>query len=78
MSEIGSAIDNLMLAGRARLGGVDLAGAAGPSSIELQVSKIVRHWQDVPDRIPFYEAASWGPAEADQLLARDGREWHNS
>jgi hypothetical protein len=25
------------------------------------VDPIVRHWQDSPDRIPFYEAASWGP-----------------
>jgi glucose-6-phosphate 1-dehydrogenase len=40
------------------------------------VDPIVRHWADSPDRIPFYEAASWGPVEADQLLARDGRAWH--
>lgn len=25
--------------------------------------------------LPAYEAASWGPAEADELLARDGRTW---
>ena len=40
------------------------------------VDPIVRHWADSPERIPFYEAASWGPTEADQLLARDGRAWH--
>lgn len=56
VSEIGSAIDNLMLAGRARLSGVDLAGAAGPSSIELQVSKIVRHWQDIDEGRPSIAA----------------------
>ena len=42
------------------------------------VDPIITHWQDVADRIAFYEAASWGPAEADQLLARDSRAWHNS
>jgi glucose-6-phosphate 1-dehydrogenase len=42
------------------------------------IDPIIAHWEDSPDRIPFYEAASWGPAEADQLLARDGRAWHNS
>jgi glucose-6-phosphate 1-dehydrogenase len=41
------------------------------------VDPIVAHWEDSPNRIPFYEAASWGPTEADQLLARDGRVWHN-
>ena len=24
---------------------------------------------------PFYPAGSWGPEEADELLARDGRAW---
>ena len=42
------------------------------------IDPIIAHWQDSSGRIPFYEAASWGPAEADQLLARDGRQWHNS
>jgi glucose-6-phosphate 1-dehydrogenase len=41
------------------------------------VDSVVAHWQDSPDRIPFYEAASWGPTEADQMLARDGRTWHD-
>jgi glucose-6-phosphate 1-dehydrogenase len=42
------------------------------------VDPIVAHWQESTDRIPFYEAASWGPTEGDQLLARDGRAWHNA
>jgi glucose-6-phosphate 1-dehydrogenase len=42
------------------------------------VDPIVAHWEGSGDRIPFYEAASWGPTEADQLLARDGRTWHNT
>jgi glucose-6-phosphate 1-dehydrogenase len=41
------------------------------------VDPIVAHWQESSARIPFYEAASWGPAEGDQLLERDGRVWHN-
>ena len=41
------------------------------------VDPIAQHWADSPARIPLYEAASWGPAEADHLLARDGRSWHN-
>jgi glucose-6-phosphate 1-dehydrogenase len=24
---------------------------------------------------PNYEAGSWGPADADELMARDGRRW---
>jgi len=41
------------------------------------VDPIIQHWADSPGRIPLYEASSWGPTEADQLLARDGRSWHN-
>ena len=41
------------------------------------VDPIVAHWEGSQDRIPLYEAASWGPAEGEQLLARDGRAWHN-
>ena len=41
------------------------------------VDPIVEHWRDAGTPIPFYEAASWGPTEADRLLARDGRAWHN-
>ncbi len=28
-----------------------------------------------PRSFPNYPAGSWGPKEADELLARDGREW---
>ena len=41
------------------------------------VDPIIEHWADHPARIPLYEAASWGPAEADHMLARDSRSWHN-
>ena len=42
------------------------------------VDPIIEHWASSAGRIPTYEAASWGPAEADRLLERDGRAWHNS
>jgi glucose-6-phosphate 1-dehydrogenase len=33
-------------------------------------------WKALPDRnFPNYAAGSWGPREADDLMARDGREW---
>jgi glucose-6-phosphate 1-dehydrogenase len=28
-----------------------------------------------PPRFPNYEAGSWGPAEADDLMEREGRKW---
>ncbi|MEZ5306760.1 MAG: glucose-6-phosphate dehydrogenase [Pyrinomonadaceae bacterium] len=42
------------------------------------VSPILDVWRAIPARtFPNYEAGSWGPAEADQLLERDGRSWKN-
>ncbi|WP_405770959.1 glucose-6-phosphate dehydrogenase [Actinacidiphila glaucinigra] len=35
---------------------------------------IERHW-DTHGRPAQYTAGSWGPAEADEMLARDGRSW---
>jgi glucose-6-phosphate 1-dehydrogenase len=33
-------------------------------------------WKTLPsERFPNYAAGSWGPAEADKLLASDGRAW---
>ena len=33
-------------------------------------------WSALPARdFPNYAAGSWGPEEADELLARDGRKW---
>ncbi|MEM7758863.1 MAG: glucose-6-phosphate dehydrogenase [Cyanobacteria bacterium P01_A01_bin.40] len=33
-------------------------------------------WQNLPHgNFPNYEAGSWGPIEADQLLTREGRKW---
>jgi glucose-6-phosphate 1-dehydrogenase len=43
------------------------------------VSPILDVWQAIPARdFPNYEAGTWGPAESDELLANDGREWRNT
>ena len=40
------------------------------------VDPIIAHWANDDTAIPLYEAGSWGPSEADALLARNGRSWH--
>ncbi len=39
------------------------------------VMPILDAWQNSKEEIPKYEAGTWGPAEADELIERDGREW---
>jgi glucose-6-phosphate 1-dehydrogenase len=40
------------------------------------IEPVLDIWKALPPRsFPNYPAGSWGPAEADELLARDGREW---
>ena len=40
------------------------------------VTPIIDAWLDEPaPDFPDYEAGSWGPAAADELLAREGRRW---
>jgi glucose-6-phosphate 1-dehydrogenase len=40
------------------------------------VTPIIDAWLDMPaPAFPDYEAGSWGPAAADELLAREGRRW---
>jgi glucose-6-phosphate 1-dehydrogenase len=39
------------------------------------VDSIVAGWQRDRVAFPNYEAGTWGPAAADELLRRDGREW---
>ena len=42
------------------------------------VTPILDVWSAIPPRdFPNYEAGSWGPAAADELLAVDGRAWKN-
>jgi glucose-6-phosphate 1-dehydrogenase len=40
------------------------------------IDGIQNAWRGVPD-IPIYESGSWGPAQADWLIARDGRRWRH-
>jgi glucose-6-phosphate 1-dehydrogenase len=40
------------------------------------VDPIIDAWADgPPPEFPNYEAGTWGPPEADELMARDGRRW---
>jgi glucose-6-phosphate 1-dehydrogenase len=40
------------------------------------VTPIIDEWaNDPPPDFPNYEAGTWGPDEADELMARDGRRW---
>jgi glucose-6-phosphate 1-dehydrogenase len=42
------------------------------------VEPVIDVWKALPPRtFPNYAAGSWGPREADELLARDGRAWRN-
>lgn len=43
------------------------------------VTPILDIWEAIPPRaFPNYAAGSWGPKEADDLMARDGRVWKNT
>ncbi|HET7340457.1 MAG TPA: glucose-6-phosphate dehydrogenase [Methylomirabilota bacterium] len=37
---------------------------------------VLEHWAKTPGPLPQYDAGSWGPAEADAFIARDGGRWH--
>lgn len=42
------------------------------------VNPILDLWSALPPRdFPDYAAGTWGPADADKLLTRDGRQWEN-
>jgi glucose-6-phosphate 1-dehydrogenase len=36
---------------------------------------VLDHWARTPGPLPQYDAGSWGPAEADAFIARDGGRW---
>jgi glucose-6-phosphate 1-dehydrogenase len=40
------------------------------------LSGVLKAWENAPD-IPIYPAGSWGPEQADELMARDGRRWRH-
>jgi glucose-6-phosphate 1-dehydrogenase len=40
------------------------------------MTPILEAWKANPPKdFPNYDAGSWGPKAADELMARDGREW---
>ena len=39
------------------------------------IDPIIQAWEANKEPLAFYEPGSWGPKEADDLLARDGRSW---
>jgi glucose-6-phosphate 1-dehydrogenase len=39
------------------------------------VMPILEAWQSQKADFPNYEAGTWGPVEADELIERDGRRW---
>jgi len=40
------------------------------------VDPLIEAWSSAPEpSLPNYDAGTWGPPEADELLARDGRRW---
>ena len=41
------------------------------------VEPLLEAWQDPQAPLASYPAGSWGPKEADRLLARDGRRWRS-
>ncbi len=42
------------------------------------IDPVLRVWGETPAQdFPNYEAGSWGPAEADRFIARDGEAWRN-
>jgi glucose-6-phosphate 1-dehydrogenase len=42
------------------------------------VTPIQAAWNAQPADLPKYKAGTWGPKEADDLLAHDGREWEQT
>ena len=40
------------------------------------LSGVLKDWENAPD-IPLYPAGSWGPEQADQLMAQDRRRWRH-
>ena len=39
------------------------------------IDPILQVWESEKQPLAFYDPDSWGPSEADELLARDGRKW---
>jgi glucose-6-phosphate 1-dehydrogenase len=58
----------------------DAALFARADEIELAwslIDPVLERWEgEDPPPLSFYESGTWGPSEADRLLARDNRAWH--
>ena len=40
------------------------------------LSPVLDRWDETtPSDFPNYQSGTWGPKEADELIARDGRQW---
>jgi len=39
------------------------------------VDPINERWESRPSKVPIYASGTWGPAEADALLEKEGRKW---
>ena len=39
------------------------------------IDPIIQAWESQNEPPAFYEPGTWGPKEADELLARDNRKW---
>ncbi|HJQ44629.1 MAG TPA: glucose-6-phosphate dehydrogenase [Jatrophihabitantaceae bacterium] len=42
------------------------------------VDPLLEYWQNSTEPVPTYEAGSWGPREANELIERDGRHWYST
>jgi len=42
------------------------------------IQPIQENWNSRRFDFPNYEQGTWGPAEADAMIARQGRQWRNS
>ena len=40
------------------------------------IEPLLNYWESTSGEPAFYEAGSWGPAAADELLENEGRAWH--
>ena len=44
----------------------------------VPITQILRGWAEAPPpEFPNYDAGTWGPPEAEQFIARDGRRWRH-
>jgi glucose-6-phosphate 1-dehydrogenase len=42
------------------------------------VDPIIKGWAESPGGPALYEAGTWGPTEADELIEKDGRKWRKA